>query len=259
MRLDLELTELSSPTPREKDIAWTSNQICEKLYSMTLYELDILYTGVLLSEFISSPSLKEIIAKFDSLLDLAKKQGFAKLIIKNKVLLAFATKLNSDVLKQWAIDNHIIEEETYVEGVTVFKGPRFSIDETYRIKDRIEKKKRQLNKEVLNVIIIRNDRLFHSHSVIDNYINDLEEFVYRHNYLALLVIIGGYVRQKRTTSAVVEDIIDRNNHLYLSIGIDQFVREVLIVTNKYSINNKETLLLSENIKKSFRECKSVLI
>jgi len=254
----VELTKLSNPNPKEKDIVWTSNQIPEKLFPLTS-KGDILYAGVLLKEYISMPVLRGILPKIYTIFLAAKDTGFASLIEGNKIKLAFATKSNGDQLKEWAMKNNIIEEYEYVKDVSVFRGPRFNVDETYRVKERIEKKKAQLQKETLNIIIIRNDRLFHSYEIIDGCIDTLEEFVYKYEYLSLLIILGGYVRQKRLTSPAIEDRIERNNHLYLCRGIDQFVKQALIITNNYSMDSKRTLALSESVKEALTNCQSMVI
>jgi tetratricopeptide (TPR) repeat protein len=90
------------------------------------------------------------------------------------------------------------------------------------------------------------------------YFSMVEEFVYQHDYLAMLIIVGGYVRQKMVNELTIEKILEKDNHLYLLQGFNQFVREILITMNKYSKDNQRTLALSSRIQTAFKTCKTLV-
>jgi hypothetical protein len=86
----------------------------------------------------------------------------------------------------------------------------------------------------------------------------VEQFVYEYDYLALLIIVGGGIRQKMVNDLTIENILEKDNHLYLLQGFNQFVREILIITNNYSKDNQRTSALSSRIQTAFKTCKTLL-
>lgn len=197
----VELTEMSSLSPREKVINRTQKKIGDNLLKYSVKKNNLIFAGKLLKDYISDPSLKEIFRTIRSIAKLAETDGFAS-IDTDKLCLGFATKTSGEILKRWSLEKGIITNPREIGGVSKFGGPGFEIDETYRILDRIDRKKSQLEKSSLNIIIIKNNRVFHSHNVIEYYMDKLEEFVYSNEYLALLIICGGFVASKGVVSSL---------------------------------------------------------
>jgi hypothetical protein len=71
----LELTEISSPTPQQKDILLTHERLSEKLFTILKSDCDprLVYMGRLLKNFISMPVLQEIYKRIDLAAQSAKK------------------------------------------------------------------------------------------------------------------------------------------------------------------------------------------
>ncbi|MGB7954704.1 MAG: hypothetical protein WCF23_12065 [Candidatus Nitrosopolaris sp.] len=61
---------------------------------------------------------------------------------------------------------------------------------------------------------------------MSSHIDMLEQFVFDHDYLALLIIVGGHVRQKMVEELTLEKIKDEENHLYVS-------RQLIRMQRKY--------------------------
>jgi hypothetical protein len=88
---------------------------------------------------------------------------------------------------------------------------------------------------------------------MEEYIDILEQFVSDHDYLAILIIVGGYVGGQEFNNT-----IERDGHVYLVRSIDVITKEILILTNKYSKDNVKTLNLSLKIKTAFKNCNTLL-
>ena len=130
---------------------------------------------------------------------------------------------------------------------------------SYRIRRRIKEKidRNQFDKENLNILVIKYDDFFSSRSP-SKYFGLVQQFVYEYDYLAILIIVAGYVRQKMVNELTNENILEKDNHLYLLQGFNQFVREILIITNKHCKDSKRTLALSSRIQTAFKTCKTIL-
>ncbi len=122
----------------------------------------------------------------------------------------------------------------------------------------MEEKKEQFDRKNLNILVIRNDALFRSGAGMPSHIDMLEQFVYDHDYLALLIILGGHVRQKMVEEPTLETIKDEANHLYVLQAINQNAKEILIITNNYSREKTKTLSFSSRIREAFKSCKTML-
>lgn len=260
----VEITETSKPTSWQKHTKWISEQLSERIHKNSLPTNNRPYLvsrGRLFREYISKPVLNELLRKIDSKAENARINGFTELVEKNIISLMFTTEDNKHLLKPWSIEQKVINSEEEFEDFadSTFRAPRFQINEVDRILTRKEDKKKQLNRRDLNILIIWDDRVFFSRKFIPTYIHYLEQFIYERDYLALLIIVGGNMRQKMGDDLVIEDAIERDNHLYLKTAISQMVKQVVIIANNYSRDNTKTLAFSSKIKKSFKACKTLLI
>jgi hypothetical protein len=197
----VELTEISKPPDWQKRLERALDQISTTVFNIILPSNNrphLLYRGRFFKKYISKPVLAELLRKIKSTAEKARKKGFADLVEENTICLAFATEDNKHLLKSWSIEQKVINTEEEFEdfSTSVFRMPTFQINEVDRIFTRIEDKKGQLVKKSLNILIIRDDRVFYSRNFIPTYINYLEQFVYDHDYLSMLIIVGGSVRQR---------------------------------------------------------------
>jgi hypothetical protein len=256
----LELTEISRPTPRQEDILKTQDRVSQKLF--TLFKSSdprLFYMTGILKNFISMPALEELYKRIDLAAESAKKSGFEEIDENDTLILAFATEPNYHKLVSWAIQRGIVDSKRVIQNTCTIVGPTFEIEGSYRIKKRIKEKKdqHQFDKKNLNNLVIKYDDFFRS-APSSKYFSMVEEFVYQHDYLAMLIIVGGYVRQKMVNELTIEKILEKDNHLYLLQGFNQFVREILIIMNKYSKDNQRTLALSSRIQTAFKTCKTLV-
>jgi hypothetical protein len=171
------------------------------------------------------------------------------------LILVFGTEPNYHKLETWAIQRGIVDSKTVIQNTSSFIGPTYKIEGSYRIKQRIKEKidSNQFDKKNLNILVIKANDFFRSASS-SKYFRMVEQFVYEHDYLAMLIIVWGYVRQKMVNDLTIENILEKDNHLYLLQGFNQFVRD----TNNYSRDNQRTLSLSSRIQATFKTCKTLL-
>jgi hypothetical protein len=255
-RFLIELTELSFESLEESDsylifekVTGRIRENCKPNVSPTLF-----YSGRLLKPFISGPVLGDLFKKIDHTANSARKNGFSELIEDNTINLAFARDDQKQLLKTWTIEKNVRNgvDMEYDVSSSSFVGPRLPVDEVRRIKHKIEKKDRQLDRKSRNALVIRADRLF-SPSNIQKYIDYLEELVYDRDYLAALILVGGHVGGLEVNST-----IETKGHFYLIKSIDVITKEILILTNKYSNNNWMTSRFSSKIKIAFKNCTTFL-
>jgi len=259
----LELTEISRPPPKQEDILKTQHRVSEKLF--TIFKSSdprLVYMTRILKNFISMPALEELYKRIDLAAESAKKNGFAELDESDTLILAFATEPNYDELVSWAIQRGIQDPERVIQNTCTIVGPmgrNYEIEASYRIKQRIKEKidGKQFDRTNLNILVIKYDDFFTS-APPSKYFGMVEQFVYEYDYLAVLIIVGGYVRQKMVNDLTIENILEKDNHLYLLQGFHQLVREILIITNKYSKDKQRTLALSSRIQTAFKTCKTLL-
>jgi hypothetical protein len=209
---------------------------------------------MLYKPYLSRPTIQQIFKQIDSSAIRARRDGFADLIEMNTISLALATVGEKHRLIPWAIHNNIMSktEADRECSDSSFKGPKYRIDEVNRINSKIEDKKKQFNRKALNALLIRSNRLFLTDQ-IERDIDILKEVLYNHEYLAMLIVIGGHVGGS--------DINSRNEgdaHLYLIKSIDLISKEILILTNIHSMNNVKTLNFSLKIKNAFESCNTLL-
>jgi hypothetical protein len=216
--------------------------------------------GRLFANFVSMPVLEELFKRIDLAAESAKKNGFEQLVENDTLILAFATEPNDHTLRTWAIQNGVVDSERQLPNPSTssFIGHKYEIEESYRIKQRIKNKKGQFDRKNLNILVIKDDHFFGTAVSIPKYFGMVEQFVYERDYLAMLIIVGGHARQKMVNDLAIENIFKRDNHLYLLQGINQSVREILIVTNNYSLDNQRTLDLSSRIQTAFKTCQTLL-
>jgi hypothetical protein len=217
------------------------------------------YRGRLFRQYISRPTLQDLFNKIDSTAKEASKNGFAELVQNNTMSLGIATDDKKPLLKSWAIEKNVLDpiEADRDCSDSSFKGPTYPINDVKRIMSKIKNKKgtvkkSQFNRKALNALVIRANRLFLP-NYIEEYINILEEFLYDHNFLGILIVVGGHLGGQDINLRR-----ERNGHLYLIRSIDLITKEILILTNKYSISNIKTLNFSSKIKTSFENCKTLL-
>jgi hypothetical protein len=213
----------------------------------------------ILKNFISMPALEELYKRIDSAAESAKKSGFEELDESDTLILAFATEPNYHELVSWAIQRGIEDSKRVIQNICTIVGPNYEIEASYRIKQRIKEKidRNQFDKKNLNILVIKYDDFFRS-ALPSKYFGMVEQFVYQHDYLAMLIIVGGYVRQNMVNDLTIENMLEKDHHLYVLQGFNQFVREILIITNKYSRDNQRTLALSSRIQTAFKTCKTLL-
>jgi hypothetical protein len=118
-----------------------------------------------------------------------------------------------------------------------------------RIKSKIEDKKKQFDRKALNALVIRSHRLFIP-AYIEHYIDILKELLYDHEYLVMLIVVGGHVGGQELNS-----IEEKDAHLYLIRSIDLITK---FLPNIHSKNNVKTLNLSSKIKIAFKRCHTLL-
>jgi hypothetical protein len=255
-KLLVELTELSLESSEEKDIHWTFDRVYERIFKNSRPDRipKLFYRGRLFKPYISRPVLEELFKKIDCTANDASNNGFAELIEYNTISLAFATDDKKYLLKPWAIEKNIVEqiEADRDPSDSSFKGVPYQINEIERIKSSIKKKKRQFDRNALNALVIRANRLFLP-SYIEKHIDTLKQLVYDREYLAILIIVGGHVGGLEINSTIESD-----GHLYLIRSIDLITKEILILTNKYSRDLIKTLQFSAKIKNAFENCNTML-
>jgi hypothetical protein len=198
--------------------------------------------------------LNELFKKIDYTADNARNNGFSELIEDNIISLAFARDDQKHLLKTWTIEKNIRSKVEVDHDVSdsSFVGPPLPIDEVKRIKHKIEDKKRQLDRKSLNVLVIRADHLYLPTHIAE-YINALRQLVYDHDYLAILIVVGGH-----PGGLYINDTTKRNDDLYLVRSTDFITKEILILTNKYSKDTAKTLSFSSKIKTAFENCTTFL-
>jgi hypothetical protein len=257
----VELTAISKPPENQKQSDWAFDQISKRLFTINIVSNSpyLLHRGQLLKEYISKPALAELIQKINFTAEQARKRGFTDLIEENTIYLAFATQENKNLLRSWAIEHKVINSEEFdnLES-SLFKGPKFQINEVYRIFTRIEDKKGQLNKKDLNVLIIRDDRVFYSRESIPAYIDHLKQFVYDHDYLSMLILVGASLRQQIVDNLNIEYALENQSSVYLELAMHQMVRNILIISNIYSKDNAKTHHFYSMFKTGFKTCKTIL-
>ena len=171
------------------------------------------------------------------------------------ISLAFAKDDQKHLLKAWTVQNNIrnpVEVDFDIFGSSFVGPPLPIVDEVERIKQKIKKKKKQLDTTALNVLVIRANRLFWP-SNIRKHIDCLEKLIYGRNYLATLIIVGGHVG-----GLDINSMLERKDHLYLIKSIDVLTKEILILANKYSKDNGMTSRFSSKIKAAFKNCTTFL-
>jgi hypothetical protein len=252
----VELSELSFQTSEEKELYFPFSRISDRLNKLSRVDRipQLFYRGKLFKPYISRPVIEELLIKIDSTAEKARKTGFADLIENRTISLAFAKENRRELLKPWMIKNNVLSELEAEREVSdsSFLGAKHQLNEIKRIRSKIEEKKKQLDRKTLNALVIRADRLF-SPNHMREYIDTLEQLLFNHNYLALLIVIGGHVGGLEINSKT-----QKNGHLLLVKSIDLFTKEILILTNKYSINSSITLSFSTKIKIAFESCNTLL-
>ncbi|MGB7956906.1 MAG: hypothetical protein WCF23_23275, partial [Candidatus Nitrosopolaris sp.] len=233
----VELTELRFETSEEKDSRLAFEMIIERIMincnpggMHTMF-----YRGRLFRQYISRPTLQDLFNKINSTAKEASKNGFAELVQNNTMILGIATDDKKPLLKSWAIEKNVIDpiDSDRDCSDSSFKGPTYPINDVKRIMPKIKNKKgtvkkSQFNRKALNALVIRAIRLFLP-NYIEEYINILEEFLYDHNFLGILIVVGGHLGGQDINLRR-----ERNGHLYLIRSIDLITKEILILTNKYS-------------------------
>jgi hypothetical protein len=75
----------------------------------------------------------------------------------------------------------------------------------------------------------------------------------------MLIIVGGNIRQKMVDNLTIEASLEMNNHLYFKSAIGQMVRQILIITNNYSMDTKRTYSFSLRVGDALRNCMTLLM
>lgn len=253
----VELTESRFETSEEKENLLAFKTIVKSIMENCKVSRGIttlFYRGRLFKPYISKPTLQQLISKIDSTAKEAHEKGFAELIERNTISLALATADKKHLLIPWAIKKNVLnqhEANRECSGSS-FSGVPYPIDEVKRIKSKIEDKKKQFDRKALNALVIRSHRLFIP-AYIEHYIDILKELLYDHEYLVMLIVVGGHVGGQELNS-----IEEKDAHLYLIRSIDLITKEILILTNIHSKNNVKTLNLSSKIKIAFKRCQTLL-
>lgn len=257
-KLLVELTELKFESKEAKDTLSEFLMIKKRLDKNCKSKKSkiptLFYHGRLFDKIGSRPMLQDIFNKIDSTANEARRTGFAELIQNNTINLAIATNDKKDELKSWAVENNVTDRiEAYHNcSDSRFIGPSYRINDLKRIISKIKDKKGQFNRKTVNAVVIRADQLFLP-THIEVYIDILEQFLYNHKYLGILIVVGGH-----PGGPEINLIRKRNDFLYLIRSIDLITKEILILTNRYSMNKIKTLAFSTKIKTGFEKCETLL-
>ena len=81
----------------------------------------------------------------------------------------------------------------------------------------------------------------------------LEQFLFDHEYLALLIVVGGHVGGQQINS-----VTQKGECLLMIRSIDMITKEILIITNRYSMDSITTSRFSNKIKQAFETCDTLL-
>lgn len=209
----VELTEISNPTPQQEDIYLTFKRVSNKITKILRSSNNprLVCMGRLFANFVSMPVLEALFKRIDLAAESAKKNGFEQLVGNDTLILAFATEPNDHTLRTWAIQKGVVDSERELQNPSTssFFGPKHEIEESYRIKQRIKDKKGQFDRKNLNILVIKDDHFFNTALSIPKYFGMVEQFVYERDYLAMLIIVGGHVRQKMVNDRTIENIFER--------------------------------------------------
>lgn len=190
-------------------------------------------------KFLSKPNLDRILSKIGELKEKAIKTGFEELVEDGVIELAIATEDRKEELRAWA-------QERKIDAV--FIGPSNEADEIHRLSLKIETEQRQLPKDMLNVIVIRNLTWFIWRSKnVEEVIIKLEDYVYKHAHVAFCIIIEEWLGGK------IVPVQSKGDHLYFTKRNDLFTRGTIILTNKFITDKKISLDCASKIKQAFTE------
>ncbi|MFZ1076409.1 MAG: hypothetical protein WAN47_03140, partial [Nitrosotalea sp.] len=141
----VEITELGQSV-QAREVTETFDVISKKLFLTTSNSKPtLLFTGRI-HKYLSNPHLKDILSKIDNALERCKSSGFEEIIEENVIELVIATDSKRDLLIDWA------SRRNMTGG---FSGPTYQVDEIYRMATKMGTEQKQLPKDHLNIIIIR--------------------------------------------------------------------------------------------------------
>lgn len=241
----VEVSELGSSI-QERESYETFDKIAMHIFRNARTEKgeSLLYRGRV-NKYLSQPNLERIISKIDTLIRNTRKSGFEELVEDNVIELAFAKSEYLNELKSWGTRRNI------QEGLL---GPSYDVDENYRLGVKIEREQEQLPKDILNILVIRDSPLLLSaYNSIEKTVSRIEEYVYKHDHLAMCVVMNSYI------SGMGEDVFKMiGDHIFSRRYSETFQRDLLILSNKFIIDKKLTLNSLSKMKQAFLEHREFL-
>ena len=173
-----------------------------------------------------------MLSKIRDAINKANNQGFAEVVEEGTIELAIANEENKVLLEKWA------NEKDLKIGELI--GPPINVNEILRLAGKIEKEQKQLCKDSLNILVIKDPMFFLHIRDVRSAINLLEEYVYKFEHVAFCCVISNYLGveehkqivhgphfyiRKKYENGVMEEIL---------VLINRFIKEKTITPNSYS-------------------------
>lgn len=120
-------------------------------------------------------------------------------------------------------------------------GPPVRTNDLERLKQKIEKEQRQLPSHAMNAILILDTIVFSKAQNLKNLINEVEEEVYKHSHVAIVILHSEYIGDGEGPP-----MFQKGEHRYTHREIDGATEENLLLLNRYS-----RVRLSDNLVAKF--------
>ncbi len=108
-------------------------------------------------------------------------------------------------------------------------GPPVRTNEVERIRQKIEKEQRQLPRHAMNAILILDPIVFWKARNLSALINEVEEEVYRHDHVAIVILHSEYIGRGKGTA-----VSRTGDHKYTRRETDGTTEENLLLLNRYA-------------------------
>ncbi len=201
----------------EKESMETMRKITEPLWRSIPF---VRYCGRV-HKILAENHLTDIVEKVKETVEKAQKDNFfQELVIENVIEIGIAPQSDTQFMDTWASERGL--------AVGSFTGPPFNIDETWRVKQRIENKQRQLPHMYPNILVLWDIALFFQMSDIRKTISELEESVYNYPHL-MAAVIAGVSLERGNNENIMKD-----QHVYIRRRRDNLLTEqYIILLNQY--------------------------
>jgi len=186
-----------------------------------------------LSKIPAPPHMADIMAKADRAIERAtKEKRFVELVEQGTIEIAVCPEDQIALLEKWSNPRGLQPGG--------FEGPPYDENILARLKRKIQTEQSQLPADKPNAILIDATDLFFRIRDIRAVMNELEEEVYKHPHVPLVVIVGSHI------SGAAPELVQKDEHRYTRRAVDPlYTEDNLLLFNRYSPAKLSTSLLSK--------------